>query len=151
MARKTLRRIALAGIVLTAVCNCVGSRETNQQPLPTGEFGRQLDAVASRASSDGEGIPCASRAFGVSPPRARNLAEVTEIYAWSICSGHILGKVVSGSYVQVAVRMSRPPVATEPTDGVGPGSADFDSLFPPDVRTWAGAEPAIAWIERGSN
>jgi hypothetical protein len=121
-----------------------------QQPLPAGRFGQQLDSVAAKASSAGEGMDCASRAFGVTPADARTLAEVTEIYAWSICGGVLIGTTPSGSDVPVAVQMSDPPVATEPPDDVGPGDAAFDALFPSDVLAWAGANPSVRWIRHGS-
>jgi hypothetical protein len=139
--------LVVAGLLLVGTAGCSSSRKPIQQPLPAGTFAQQLDAIAAQASAKGEELPCISRAFGVTPATATRIADTRRIYAWSYCSG-LIGGTNAGSFVPVSITHSPQGwVATEPPDDVGPGDGPFDALFPPDVLSWAGAHPSIAWVK----
>ena len=141
------KRLALtAALVGVAIAGC-SSPEVPQQRLPDGSFGAALNTIAGHADSSVEQIPCTARAFGVSPPGVTRVAEVTSIYAWSFCRGRWeRDGPVSMSFVQIAVTTGDHPKADEIPDDTGPGDARFNAMFPPDVRTWAGKHPSIAWV-----
>ncbi len=142
----TKRLTVVTAAVGVALVGC-SSPSVPQQRLPDGRFGAALDTMAGHADSLVEQIPCTARAFGVSPAGATRVDEVKSIYAWSFCRGRWEpGAPVSMSLVQIAVTTGDPPKADEIPDDTGPGDARFNAMFPPDVRTWAGRHPTIAWV-----
>jgi hypothetical protein len=119
-------RLVAAAAALT-VAGCGG---TPQQHPPTGALAAAADQRAARAADASEtGMTCAARTFGLAPPGAKDITQVTTVYAWVFCRAPDSD---TAEFVPAVVTLSGRPSIRIPSDD--DYSGEIKRLFPPDVR-----------------
>lgn len=121
-------RAAVAAVAFAAAALPSCQQFPPQQPHPSGQFSKDLDGrVTFVVHNVGQG-PCLADVFGIKPPDATDISQVTDAYAWMICP---VGNWVS---TPLAVDLTTTPATIRiPRDGPDYRS-DIDRIFPPDVR-----------------
>lgn len=92
-----------------------------------------MEAVESDPSMR---MVCTAKVFGRDPATASSVRDVRVVYAWVACQ-QVGG--TTNEVIPVAVSLADPPAVRSPRDGE---DADYDRIFPPDVRDWARRDPS---------